>query len=428
MTTKTMTLTTLNDLAEQAADPLAAAMAREVVTLAAASVDAVVDTRRLRAAPVDGDLPAIDRVALIATTKQGELPLALMESAHRQLADKVGVPFKYYERMLEASPELLVTNLNHWLEAEPDRRMLRMLAPITADDREHLGRVGAQYAVRAVLGERYRPLDHAALLNVLLPLAVEHGAKVKEYALSPQRFHVRFVGQETKVEDVVRRLTAEHQLTERQLRGHAMVNGRDVSWVNEILRAGVSVRNSETGQGALAVERFFDILRCTNGYVMHDVRRVRHIGGRNEEEEATYTAQTKRLEDATIFLKIRDEVEALLSGETAELATRQIAQAAAEPIKLTEDVPFMEFMDNVGASFSLREEEIEVLKEETAAERGLTGQLTRWTVAQGMTATAKRIHANAGEEARFGRKAELEAAGWQVLEDGLTKLLKAGGL
>jgi hypothetical protein len=72
--------------------------------------------------------------------------------ARRQLAEKLKIPYAYFERMRTEQPELL--DRNAWLEREEgERQLLR-----TLDGK-----------VRAVLSERYRRLDNYDLLEHVLP-------------------------------------------------------------------------------------------------------------------------------------------------------------------------------------------------------------------------------------------------------------------
>src|SRR5574337_1235907 len=46
--------------------------------------------------------------------------------AHEQLAQKLGIPLKYYNRCLEAGkPELLAANVNAWI-GEKEKRLIRI--------------------------------------------------------------------------------------------------------------------------------------------------------------------------------------------------------------------------------------------------------------------------------------------------------------
>ena len=52
-------------------------------------------------------------------------PLDIADTAHRQIGTRLGIPAKYYGKMLTEHPDLLATNVNAWFEREPTERMLR---------------------------------------------------------------------------------------------------------------------------------------------------------------------------------------------------------------------------------------------------------------------------------------------------------------
>ena len=54
-------------------------------------------------------------------------PLDILPTAHRQLGDYLGIPKKYYDRMLSEDTELLTQNVNRWLRREPELRILRTI-------------------------------------------------------------------------------------------------------------------------------------------------------------------------------------------------------------------------------------------------------------------------------------------------------------
>ena len=86
-------------------------------------------------------------------TPGGE-PLAIRDTAHGQLAERVGIPKAYYDRMREHAPALFDTNVNHWLLASDGRRLVRTL----------------DGHARAILSDRYRMLDNDDLAAVALPV------------------------------------------------------------------------------------------------------------------------------------------------------------------------------------------------------------------------------------------------------------------
>ena len=74
--------------------------------------------------------------------------------ARRQLAEKLKIPFAYFERMRAEQPALLDRNVNTWLQSDGERRLVRTL----------------DGNVRAVLSDRYRRLDNYDLAENVLPI------------------------------------------------------------------------------------------------------------------------------------------------------------------------------------------------------------------------------------------------------------------
>ena len=66
------------------------------------------------------------------------------ELAHQQIASRLNIPYRYYQKMQAEVPDLLDRNVNTWLEQKPERRMIRVL----------------DGKVRAFLSDRYRRLDN----------------------------------------------------------------------------------------------------------------------------------------------------------------------------------------------------------------------------------------------------------------------------
>jgi hypothetical protein len=86
-------------------------------------------------------------------------PLDIRQTAHRQIGAYLDIPNKYYDRMLEKSPDLLAYNVNRWFQKElaPELRLLR-----TIDGH-----------ARAFLSNRYRRIDNLDIANVTLPIIAE---------------------------------------------------------------------------------------------------------------------------------------------------------------------------------------------------------------------------------------------------------------
>ena len=94
---------------------------RELERQRAARKDLIADTRSITVNSVHG------LSMLTVETDSDKLSYRISEIAHRQIADRLGIPYKYYERMRQENPTLLDSNINSWLNTTPEKRMLRTL-------------------------------------------------------------------------------------------------------------------------------------------------------------------------------------------------------------------------------------------------------------------------------------------------------------
>jgi len=85
------------------------------------SKDAVVSTKELHTY-----VEPMERELKLTASTIGAYPLT--EWAHTQLAEKTGIPVKYYQRMKEEGHlELLVENVNTWLSHNDSDVLVRVL-------------------------------------------------------------------------------------------------------------------------------------------------------------------------------------------------------------------------------------------------------------------------------------------------------------
>ena len=189
----------------------------------------------------------------------------LRDYAHGDLSQFTEIPKPYYDRMRRDQPTLLATNVNHWLEAKDrEHRLIRTLAGET----------------RAILSNKFRPLDNCDLIEAALPALYEHpNIEIQKCELTERKLYMTAVL--PKLEFEVRR--------------------------GDIVQFGLSISNSEIGQGALEVALYALRLVCLNGMTMPDNKsRKNHIGGRlGDDLAAEYFADdTRKLADKAFFLKL----------------------------------------------------------------------------------------------------------------------------
>jgi len=173
--------------------------------------------------------------------------LALSPWATAQVCQRLGIPAPYF---LRCPSPLQDAQFNHWAwqsgEGPDEEQDGRQGAP-----RPWLLRCKAQ-TVRAVLSDRYRPLDNADLVGTLVPI-LEDRFEVRGIALTPESFHLRLV--------------------DPRLAREVLPNDR--------LMVGVHVANSETGRRSVTVDALVWRLVCLNGMVRlvrgKSLLRQRHV-------------------------------------------------------------------------------------------------------------------------------------------------------
>lgn len=403
----------------------------QVETIRRASVDAIAFTQGLHVVSTDkreggyhaltvgeDGIPLADRVHIEAPNG---LRVMISDVAHDQFAEKLGIPKPYYQRMLGGQSDLLALNMNRWLQVEPEKRLLRMIAPITPEDNQRFAIVDAKYRLRAFLGATYRPLDNAELIAAVLPTLKEKGAYLKEFSLTDQRLHAKFLTVSRDVKDIVKQYAERFGVTEQEAKSHTMIDGKDISWVNEVVRMGVYLRNSETGFASLDVSGLVEVLKCLNAFVASAQTKQRHVGGKRnggEDGDLRYiSAQTQRLDNAAIFSRVRDTVVAILDEQKQVEQAQQIGKAKATIVEPNE--PLFEFIGRMGENLQLTDGETEVLREEIVRSNVVEGSFTQFSLAQGVTALAR-------ETKDYDRRVELERVGWTIITQDATKLLAAG--
>ena len=139
------------------------------------------------------------------------------DNAHRQIAAKLQIPFKYYMRMQEQpdSQLLLRQNVNHWLQTTTDHRMIRTLGG----------------DMRAMLSDRYRVLDNDDLISYLVPMMDSQGQEIHVCSSEVTETHLYFKATLPTQKYVIPAVTP--------------------SGTDHEVEAGFTIKNSEVGASSL---------------------------------------------------------------------------------------------------------------------------------------------------------------------------------
>lgn len=232
-----------------------------------------------------------DSVISLEVADQGRFPI--LPTAHDQIASRLQIPGKYYNRMLAEAPALLVDNANTWLARADERRMVRTLGG----------------DARGFLSDRYQRIDNEEIAQTVLPILAElPEVKIVSCEITERRMYITAV-------------------TPR-------IAG-DVK-VGDTVQAGVTISNSEIGFGAVSVRPMIYRLACLNGLALPDSKfTARHVGRQIQEGEdlnSIFSDETRAADDRAVLLKVRDVVRAAVDEATFRKRIEQLAEFAGAKV------------------------------------------------------------------------------------------------
>jgi hypothetical protein len=337
------------------------AMAAEITRQAKTKRDFLAPTSQIRMTP------AIE-------IEVGDNHFAPTSIFHDQLGEHVGIPAKYYDRMLGTDPTLLATNVNRWLETgETQTRLVRTL----------------DGNARAFLSNRYRVIDNITVAEAVLPVILDRGnelgLRVESADVSSTRLYIKAVSE--RIAGTV---------------------------VGEAVQAGIVISNSEVGLHSFRVEQFLYILSCTNGAIRPDsAMRKYHVGKASAELETAFEVfadETRKADDRALMLKMRDVVKASFDGDrfseylrgVSLTSDRKIVKSPAELVEKIVEVNQLPAGYGEGILMKLMQ----------------SGEMTQWGLSNAITEFCQTVdsYEDATTMERVGGEIlELSAPKWEAL-------------
>lgn len=302
--------------------------------------------------------------------------------AHRQIGERLGIPAKFYDRLRAGNSEdpdidlaltgLLDHNVNTLFRATPERRMFR-----TFNWQDVQGATGAPRELRAFLSDTYRTRDNQEVAQAVLPILGQiPDVKIMSCDLSDTRMYIKAVAPRVM---------------------------QAVPKVDHEVQAGVIIRNSEVGHGALAVIPFVYTLWCTNGCATENAKRYYHTGRQIEAEADSYRVysdETRRLDDRAFFAKLGDEVRAAVDETRFATIVMQLGEATGG----TQVAKPVEAMERIAKRFTFSDDERDSILGHLIQGNDLS--------AYGVLNAVTRASQDAGT---YERATELEHVGGQIL-------------
>lgn len=272
-------------------------LAKELERQRLARKDFIADTAGLE---VVTDSNGVTKVMMGFTDISGEFVIS--DIAHQQIATRLQIPFRYYQKMRLEYPELLDKNINSWFARTNEKRMLR-----TLDNR-----------LRAFLSDRYRRLDNLELAEAVLPILNEiKGLEIISSEITETHMYIKVINKKLKAE----------------------------VGENDIVQAGMVISNSEVGLGSLKIEPLVYRLVCKNGLIVKDYTQKKyHVGKQVDSEESAYEIyrdETLAADDKAFFMKVQDTVRCAVDETKFLLSVNKLIAIKSEhtgdnPIKTVE--------------------------------------------------------------------------------------------
>lgn len=276
-------------------------LATEIQRQSTSKRDFIAPTTQLHMTTV-GDPNDADQKLETEMQVNGQGRFGIRPSAHQQIAARLGVPVKYYQRMQTDAPELLATNVNHWLSQTDEKRMVRTL----------------DGNVRGFLSSRYRTLDNLDLAETVLPIIQQSGCRVESAEITETRLYIKAVTE---------RVTTE------------IVKG-------DVVQAGIVISNSEIGFGSVKVEPMVYRLVCLNGMIAADAAMKKYHVGRGAGDggdlaQEFFKDETRKADDRAFWLKVRDVVNGAFDAAIFDRIVNSMREATSrvitgDPVKVVE--------------------------------------------------------------------------------------------
>lgn len=284
------------------------------------------------------------------------------DTAHHQIAQRLSIPQKYYDRMNDVAPHLLVNNVNHWLHNNSETRMVR-----TLDGK-----------ARAFLSDRYRTLDNYDLAQSILPVLGEaQDMQIISSEMTEKRLYIKALFPKIEAE----------------------------IGLNDVVQSGIVISNSEIGNGSLRVEPLVYRLVCLNGMISNTAMRKYHVGRANDDANEgaieIFRDETLMADDKAFWMKVQDTVRASLSDTMFKKALEQIQIAQG---MIMEDSP-VKVIERAAKSFGFNEGEKDNVLEHLI--KG--GDLSAWGLCNAVTRASQDISS-------YDRATEFERLGGQIIE------------
>lgn len=277
-----------------------------------------------------------------ATWNVGAEQMKATRWANSQIFNRLGMPAKYFNELLETDPELAAYHTNRVIKQDDSEWFIRTkIGNITLDGDEDTSEdAGESPYIRGVMSDKYSVLDNDKVMEALTKIINHYTSdyEINAYNLLDHRMHVRITLPQT-----------------------AKQFGTTTRAKGDILQVGLDIVNSEVGYTAMNIMGFVWRLVCTNG-----MRRM--------ERGDMFSQRHIYIDDAAFFNRC---CQAITDGvQNGQKTMEQFAALKALP--LTNTLPVH---DVIGTEFDLSKSIVESAKELWENDDSAYGVINSFTAA-----------------------------------------------
>lgn len=245
-------------------------------------------------------------------------PVVVGETAHTNLSEQLKIPMEYYRRMRAEQPDLLASNVNTWMAAKPQKRLLR-----TLDGK-----------ARAMLSDKFRVgMDNIHLAEAALPAIQEANMEIVSCDVTETKLYIKAVDR-----SIQRHIPSGFRMGDGSHQFFKVPSG-------EICPA-IQIQNSEIGYASLSITGGWLDSGCTNlaWFFKERGMKRRHVGAQLDVGEELYRLMTDEALNATdkaIWLQFRDAVKATVTEAGFDDLVKTLTATAqnqieGDPVKCVE--------------------------------------------------------------------------------------------
>lgn len=262
------------------------------------------------------------------------ITLTPLEPCHAQIASRLDIPKRYYDRMLlnEKNHGLLDMNVRHWFRNHKENKNFLIRTFVDRDEKAGIA--------RAILSDRYNILDNYDVMLATLEAIRESGLNVQIESgdITDKKFFMRFTCPDIEID--APEILKNYRVPNSGNSGNGIITGFVIS-------------NSETGFGKFTISPRAVVLACSNGMIFrNDAFQKTHLGSKMDGYSTIdWSEQTRQKNYELVISQVKDAINTFASKEYLGARINEIIEKGNRELEHP-----MEAVKNVSRHLKISEE------------------------------------------------------------------------